>query len=124
MTKKIHNRGTILTPVATRLQLQPAFDAPIPWAGFAIRFAMMMRSLSKIPRRHLCLFLCLLGTAFAGVGGSISGTVKDPTGAAIAQASVTLVNGGTGVRQSAAADGRGVYTFPVLPVGRYVLEVN
>ena len=49
---------------------------------------------------------------------------KDPSGAAIAKASVTLVNTSTGVRQSATADGRGSYAFPVLPVGDYVLEVN
>ncbi len=68
--------------------------------------------------------LFLLGTALAGVGGSISGTVKDPSGAAIAQAYVALVNSNTGVRQSTNADVRGAYTFPVLPVGGYVLEVN
>ena len=83
-----------------------------------------MRSLSKMSLRRLCLLLCLLGTAFAGVGGSISGTVKDPSGAAIVKASVTLINPSTGVRQSASADGRGTYAFPVLPVGGYVLEVN
>jgi hypothetical protein len=58
------------------------------------------------------------------VGGSISGTVKDPSGAAIAKASVTLINPNTGVRQSVTADDRGIYNFPVLPVGHYVLEVN
>jgi hypothetical protein len=72
----------------------------------------------------LCVPLFLLGTAFAGVGGSISGTVKDPSGAAIAKASVDLVNVNTGVRQSTTADAHGAYTFPVLPVGGYILEVN
>jgi hypothetical protein len=83
-----------------------------------------MRSFFNIPLRRLCLSLCLLGTAFAGVGGSISGTIKDQSGAAIVKAFVTLVNSSTGVRQSATADVRGTYTFPVLPVGNYVLEVN
>src|SRR5271163_1183547 len=72
----------------------------------------------------LCSLLCFLSTAFAGVGGSISGTVKDPSGAAIANASVVLVHSGTGVQQSATADARGIYTFPVLPVGAYILDVN
>jgi Carboxypeptidase regulatory-like domain len=58
------------------------------------------------------------------VGGSISGTVKDSAGAAIAQASVALLNSNTGVRQSTTANAQGRYTFPVLPVGGYVLEVN
>jgi hypothetical protein len=83
-----------------------------------------MRSFFHIPLHRLCLSLCLLGTALAGVGGSISGTVKDQSGAAIVKASVTLVNSSTGVRQSANADARGTYTFPVLPVGNYVLEVS
>ncbi|MGA6980494.1 MAG: carboxypeptidase regulatory-like domain-containing protein [Candidatus Sulfotelmatobacter sp.] len=72
----------------------------------------------------LCLFSCLLATAWAGVGGSISGTIKDVSGAAVADASVTLVSPGTGVQQSAIADGHGSYSFPVLPVGAYVLQVT
>jgi hypothetical protein len=83
-----------------------------------------MGRLCKISLACLCLPFFMLGTAIAGVGGSISGTVKDPSGAAIALASVVLVNSSTGGRQSTAADGRGAYTFPVLPVGGYVLEVN
>src|ERR1700691_1016605 len=82
-----------------------------------------MRSLLKLAQR-LSLPPLFLGTAFAGVGGSISGTIKDPSGAAIAKASVTVVNTSTGVRQSATTDSRGTYTFPVLPVGGYALEVN
>jgi len=82
-----------------------------------------------MPRLALFLLLISLGAAFpwiasAGVGGSISGTVKDPSGAAIVKASVTLINTGTGIRQSTTADGSGTYVFPVLPVGNYVLEVN
>ncbi|MFZ0817164.1 MAG: TonB-dependent receptor, partial [Candidatus Sulfotelmatobacter sp.] len=83
-----------------------------------------MRNLSKISLRLLCVPYLLLGIAFAGVGGSISGTIKDPSGAAISKASVALVNANTGVRQSGFADDHGVYAFPVLPVGDYVLEVN
>jgi len=83
-----------------------------------------MRSLLPLSLFLLCMPFCLLGTAWAGVGGSISGTVKDPSGAAVAQATISLVNKGTGVQQSASSDGRGTYTFPVLPVGEYVLEVN
>lgn len=79
---------------------------------------------SKISLRLLCLPAVLLGTAFAGMGGSISGTVKDPSGAAIAGASVAAVSSNTGVKQSTTSDARGAYAFPVLPVGSYVLEVD
>ncbi|MFZ1928809.1 MAG: carboxypeptidase-like regulatory domain-containing protein, partial [Candidatus Sulfotelmatobacter sp.] len=83
----------------------------------------VLRNFQKITLRP-SLVLCLLGTAWAGVGGSISGTIKDPSGAAIAKATVTLMNLNTDVSQTTIADGRGAYTFPVLPVGDYVLEVN
>src|SRR5579863_7468122 len=83
-----------------------------------------MRNLCKIWRGGLCALLCLMGSAMAGVTGSISGTIKDQSGGAIENASVTLVNSGTAVRQSRATDGRGAYSFPVLPVGNYTLEVN
>ena len=92
-----HIRGLILPSDATRLQL-------------------------ALPR--LILPLCLLGAAWAGVGGSISGTIKDSSGAAIAKASVTLVNANTGAKESTTADARGTFTFPVLPVGSYVLQVD
>ena len=73
----------------------------------------------------LCLLLCASALAgAAGVGGSVSGTVKDTSGAAIAGASVSLLNTGTGARESKVTDSRGAYAFPVLPVGSYVLEVN
>jgi hypothetical protein len=88
-----------------------------------------MRNFPQSLLLRLCLVLGLLvfgllGTGWAGVGGSISGTVKDPSGAAITQVSVSLVEAATGVRSSTVTDGRGAYTFPVLPVGSYVLEVN
>ena len=80
-----------------------------------------------MPRFRKLLLFCLsllLGTSWAGVGGSISGTIKDQSGSAIAKAPVTLVNPSTGVRESSTTDGHGSYTFPVVPVGNYVLEVN
>jgi hypothetical protein len=113
MSQIIHNRGFSLLLDATDSQLE---NAP--------RFATPMRSFVVFSLRCLCLSLGLLAAAWAGVGGSISGTIKDPSGAAIANARVTLANSATGVRQSGTADGRGSYGFPVLPVGAYVLEVN
>ncbi len=83
-----------------------------------------MGNFYKISLRLLCAIFLLLGIAFAGVGGSISGAVKDQSGAVIARASVTLVSSNTGVKQSVATDDAGTYTFPVLPVGNYVLEVG
>ena len=59
--------------------------------------------------------------AWSVVGGSISGTVKDPSGGAIPGASVTLVNLDLTTQYKTTTDAQGAYSFPDLPVGRYEL---
>src|ERR1700735_4357632 len=61
---------------------------------------------------------------WAGVGGSISGTVKDSSGAVIPRAEVTAINLDKGVRQTTKSDDKGFYTFPVLLVGHFDVEVS
>jgi hypothetical protein len=56
--------------------------------------------------------------------GRISGTVTDPSGAAIPGAGITVLNNGTGVSWRAATDDRGFYVAPNLPVGDYSVEVE
>jgi len=65
----------------------------------------------------------LLAPAWAGIGGSISGTVTDPSGAVIIKAAVTATNTATGIRQTASTDDKGYYSFAGLPVGHYDLEI-
>jgi Carboxypeptidase regulatory-like domain/TonB dependent receptor len=119
MASTIQQPALILSPDATWLQLELLGSLPLP--SSCLRNVLRMRSKASL---LLSLSAVLLGTVWAGVGGSISGTVKDSSGAAIAQASVTLANAGTGAQQSITADGHGNYTFPVLPVGNYVLEIS
>ena len=61
---------------------------------------------------------------FAGVTASISGTVKDPSGAAIAGATVTATNTGTGIAQSQTTNGQGYYSFQSLPLGKYTVDIQ
>jgi Carboxypeptidase regulatory-like domain len=61
---------------------------------------------------------------WAGVGGSISGSVKDSTGAAIPRAAVTATNTSTGVRQATTTDDKGSYSFLSLPIGTYDIEIT
>jgi hypothetical protein len=68
------------------------------------------------------LISCGAATAWAGVGGEISGTVKDASGAVIPKVEVSAVNSGTGFAQTIATDEKGFYSFPSLPIGRYDLE--
>ena len=72
----------------------------------------------------LFMFLpCGVFVSWAGVGGSISGTVTDSTGAVIAKACVTVTNVDTGVQQTVTSDAKGLYSFLNLPIGHYTLAV-
>ncbi len=77
-----------------------------------------------------CLFLILMLLSLASIptlaatGGSISGTVKDPSGRVVAKTEVIVRETNTGFLVRVRTDNRGAYTFPVLPVGHYRLEVQ
>ena len=55
-------------------------------------------------------------------GGSIVGTVTDPSNAAIVGAHVTATNLGTNETRKAVTNELGYYEFPLLNAGRYRLE--
>src|SRR6267142_2280876 len=56
--------------------------------------------------------------------GSISGTVRDTTGAVIPDASVSARNAATSVERVARTEGTGVYTIPALVPGIYEVTVS
>jgi Carboxypeptidase regulatory-like domain len=70
------------------------------------------------------LVLLVCSQVFAGVTASISGTVKDPSGAAIAGAAVTATNTETGISQTQTTNGQGFYSFQSLPLGKYTVDVQ
>jgi len=61
---------------------------------------------------------------WAATTGSISGTVKDPSGAVILGATVTATNIATNIQATAVTDDKGFYAFPSLQVGRYNVKVE
>ena len=69
---------------------------------------------------------CLAGVALAQENtGSISGTVKDPSGAVIPNAKVTLIDTDKGVVvRNAKSGGSGEFSFPLLPIGHYSITVE
>src|SRR6202167_1685592 len=75
---------------------------------------------------HVLLIISLLSAAaaWASVGGSIAGTVKDPGGRVIPNASVNVRESTTGLAYQTRSDSKGHYIFPVLPVGHYELQVK
>ena len=54
--------------------------------------------------------------------GSISGTVKDPSGAYIPETAIICRNVETGALRNAATNSEGFYAFTTLPVGNYEIE--
>jgi hypothetical protein len=78
-----------------------------------------------------CLLRLLLLTAtftpailLAQDTAQITGTVTDPSGAAVPGAQVTLRNVGQGTTRTANANSSGDYFFPALPVGSYDMTVT
>jgi hypothetical protein len=56
--------------------------------------------------------------------GSLSGTVTDPTGAAIIDAKVTVINQATNQTRLVATNPSGQYTVAALPPGQYTIRVE
>ncbi|HVJ09219.1 MAG TPA: carboxypeptidase-like regulatory domain-containing protein [Acidisarcina sp.] len=87
---------------------------------------MFVPSFVSIRTRFAVVFVAaLLVLAWTGsmeaqvVGGSISGTVRDPSGAELPGASVTLRNIDTGAQRILVTDAVGRYAAPSIPVGNY-----
>src|SRR5437016_5969442 len=72
--------------------------------------------------------LCMLVLTGAGYGqqssASVTGLVRDATGASIAGAQVKLRNVDTNTLRETAANGTGNYTFLNVPAGRYTMEFS
>src|ERR1700730_11448243 len=69
--------------------------------------------------------LALTFSAFAQVqNGQFSGTVTDPTGAAVPNAKVTANNPATNLTVSATTNPTGSYTLKELPIGNYKLAAE
>ena len=79
--------------------------------------------------RRFVLFLSLVMPAAllfgqGGTAGTILGTVTDNTGAVVANATVDVINVGTGVSNHAVTGSSGDFTLPYLPPGVYRVTVQ
>src|SRR4051812_29829261 len=85
--------------------------------------------LSGVFRRTCALWFVLFFTYFAfaqsEVGTtSLNGVVKDPSGAAVANAQVTARSSATGFVRQTVSTGTGLYNLTGLPVGTYEVTVE
>src|SRR5208283_3385351 len=75
----------------------------------------------------LLLAACLMAPEAFGqslISGDISGTVTDPSGAVVANATVVLKKADTGQSHTDTTNASGSYHFSLLPPGTYVLSVT
>src|ERR1700741_1443393 len=73
-----------------------------------------------------CLAVAWLLTmsAWSQVTGSFVGNIKDPSGAAIAKATVTAINPATGLERAGESNSEGQFLIPLLPPGNYNLRAE
>ncbi len=70
----------------------------------------------------LALCLSFLATSFAADRSTLHGTIKDPLGAVVPNARVSLIQNGKAT--AITTDASGVYVFSSVPVGRYVVRAE
>ena len=80
-------------------------------------------------RTILSLVLLLLGATFSygqtsAGGGSILGTVKDSSGAAIPGAKINILHVDTGRATNTVSNGDGYFSTPSLPIGKYKVRIE
>jgi hypothetical protein len=68
---------------------------------------------------YFSLLVLVLGAAAQIQNGQFSGTITDPSGAAISGAKVTVTNMGTNLAITTTSNDTGLYTVKELPVGNY-----
>jgi len=75
-------------------------------------------------QRYIVAALAIAQAVAAVTGGSIAGTVSDPSGGLMPDVVVTVRNTDTGLAQSTTTNPDGFYAFPALPEGRYELRIE
>jgi hypothetical protein len=82
------------------------------------------RNFSALTLSLLLVFTASLGFAQGIVTGSISGTVVDPQGAVVTNASVRAVQKGTNTTYTATTNQEGFFSLRSLPIGDYSVTVD
>lgn len=85
------------------------------------------RELNRTARSGVLFLFCVLlvcGSLRGAATGSISGVLKDPSGAVISGGKLTLLNLATRTEFATTSDTSGFYSFPALQVGKYELTIE
>ena len=83
----------------------------------------MRRTFRNLGSLVILIFILSAPFAFAQTG-SITGTVRDPSGAVLPSAAITVINTGTNAQRNTVTDDRGDYNVTLLPVGVYRIQAE
>lgn len=84
----------------------------------------MKRTVFAILPVFLCALVFCASASAQTINGNILGTVTDQQGAAVAGATITVTNIGTGTKRTAESNEDGTYRVNGLPVGAYTVSVE
>jgi hypothetical protein len=86
------------------------------------RFGRQIRILESV-----FLFIACLATSLTAqdISGTIGGTILDPSGATVPNATVSIINTDRNqVLRTITTDASGTYSAPLIPVGQYTVKVE
>jgi len=84
-----------------------------------------MRDWLSLSAAGMAVFVFVCGyLTWAQVSATLSGTVKDQSGAALQGAAVSAISVDTGVKRDTITDGQGRYQLPSLPAGEYEVRAT
>src|SRR5580693_1707849 len=96
--------------------LSPAYAETL---GVAVRRS----KVARLATLFILFFLAAFATSAFAQEATIVGTVTDPTGATVANASITITNSETGVTRTLPSNSDGQYVAPDLHIGHYSVRV-
>ncbi len=84
----------------------------------------MRKSQSLVRSILVCAFIVISSALYGQLPNStVNGSVKDPQGAPIAGAHVTIVNVAQGATREVTTNAEGLYVIPYLPIGNYSMKI-
>ena len=82
------------------------------------------RVMRSLPVLLLILFVCSTSVWGQFGASTIRGTITDPSGAVVANATVTITNLETNLQRSQTTNSAGSYSFDLIPTGDYKVEIK
>lgn len=125
LARSLGNRNTRWMPalaMARSSQLERRFTAMLSSSIDRRSSSLKFKLLAALAAACLLIPLAAIRLPAQAESGKISGTIYDPSGAAVPNATIIMI-GQTDIRDMTTSDASGAFEFTKLPAGRYEMEV-